>query len=162
MRNPGDCLCRRRGGHCCRGGKNAAVGKRCGDILSRRETHYNLRLQSMSSHIRAGVVGVGSIGKNHARIYSELPEVEFSAILDTNRETATAVSTQYGISAVTDLSEFAELVDVATVATPTPDHYETGKFLLNRGKHLLIEKPITETPEQAQELVTRAKEGSLS
>jgi predicted dehydrogenase len=115
----------------------------------------------MSSHIRAGVVGVGSIGKNHARIYSGLPEVEFSAILDTNRETATAVSTQYGISAVTDLSELAELVDVATVATPTPDHYATGKFLLNRGKHLLIEKPITETPEQAQELVKLAKERSL-
>jgi predicted dehydrogenase len=115
----------------------------------------------MSSHIRAGVVGVGSIGKNHARIYPGLPEVEFSAIFDTNRETATAVSTQYGVSAVTDLSEFAELVDVATVATPTPDHYETGKFLLNHGKHLLIEKPITETPEQAQELVKLAKERSL-
>jgi predicted dehydrogenase len=115
----------------------------------------------MSSHIRAGVVGVGSIGKNHARIYPGLPEVEFSAILDTNRETAAAVSTQYGVSAVTDLSEFAELVDVATVATPTPDHYETGKFLINHGKHLLIEKPITETPEQAQELVKLAKERSL-
>ena len=73
----------------------------------------------MSSHIRAGVVGVGSIGKNHARIYPGLPEVEFSAILDTNRETATAISTQYGANAVTDLSEFADLVDVATVATPT-------------------------------------------
>jgi predicted dehydrogenase len=115
----------------------------------------------MSSQIRAGVVGVGSIGKNHARIYSGLPGVEFSAILDTNRETATAISTQYGAVAVTDLFEFAELVDVATVATPTPDHYETGKFLLNRGKHLLIEKPITETPEQAQELVKLAKERSL-
>ncbi len=115
----------------------------------------------MSSHIRAGVVGVGSIGKNHARIYPGLPEVEFSAILDTNRETATAVSAQYGANAVTDLLEFAALVDVATVATPTPDHYETGKFLLNHGKHLLIEKPITETPEQAQELVKLAKERSL-
>jgi predicted dehydrogenase len=115
----------------------------------------------MSSHIRAGVVGVGSIGKNHARIYPGLPGVEFSAILDTNRETATSVSAQYGVRAVTDLSEFAELVEVATVATPTSDHYETGKFLLNHGKHLLIEKPITETPEQAQELVKLAKERSL-
>jgi UDP-N-acetylglucosamine 3-dehydrogenase len=48
----------------------------------------------MSNPIRAGVVGVGSIGKNHARIYSGLPGVEFSAILDTNAETATAVSQQ--------------------------------------------------------------------
>jgi predicted dehydrogenase len=115
----------------------------------------------MSGPIRAGVVGVGSIGKNHARIYSGLPGVEFSAILDTNRETATAICAQYGVKAASDLSEFAGLIDVATVATPTPDHYETGKFLLAHGKHLLIEKPITETPEQAQELVKLAKERSL-
>jgi len=115
----------------------------------------------MSSPIRAGVVGVGSIGKNHARIYSGLPGVEFSVILDTNAETATAVSQQFGVQTVSELLEFSQLIDVATVATPTPDHYETGKFLLRQGKHLLIEKPITATPEQAQELVKLAKERSL-
>ena len=115
----------------------------------------------MSSHIRAGVVGVGSIGKNHARIYSGLPGVEFSAILDTNPEVANVISQQHGVKAVTDLSEFAGLIDVATVATPTPDHYEVGKFLLRQDKHLLIEKPITETPGQAEELVKLAKERSL-
>ena len=115
----------------------------------------------MSSPIRAGVVGVGSIGKNHARIYSGLPGVEFSAILDTNSETATAVSQQFGVQTVAELMEFSRLIDVATVATPTPDHYATGKFLLCQGKHLLIEKPITATPEQAQELVKLAKERSL-
>jgi predicted dehydrogenase len=61
----------------------------------------------------------------------------------------------------TTLLEFADLVDVATVATPTPDHFEVGKFLLGKGKHVLIEKPITETPGQAQELVRAAKERSL-
>src|SRR5271155_5218440 len=115
----------------------------------------------MSGLTRAGVVGVGSIGKNHARIYSDLPRVEFSAIFDTNPETAKLVSDQYGAKPVTDLSEFAELVDVATVATPTPDHYDIGKFLLTKGKHLLIEKPITETPKQAEELVKLAKERAL-
>jgi predicted dehydrogenase len=115
----------------------------------------------MSSPIRAGVVGVGSIGKNHARIYSDLPDVEFSAILDTNPEIARAVSRKHGVKAVTDLSEFAQLIDVATVATPTRDHFEVGKFLLGQGKHLLIEKPITETSIQAEELVKLAKEHSL-
>jgi predicted dehydrogenase len=112
----------------------------------------------MNDFIRAGIVGVGSIGKNHARIYSELPGVKFSAILDTNRETADAISRERGVPVATTLEEFASLTDAVTVATPTPHHYEVGKFLLAQGKHLLIEKPITETPEQAQELVRLAKE----
>jgi predicted dehydrogenase len=111
--------------------------------------------------MRAGVVGVGSIGKNHARIYSDLPRVEFSAIFDTNPETAKVISDQYRAKPVSDLAEFAALVDVATVATPTPHHYDVGKFLLTKGKHLLIEKPITETPKQAEELVSLAKERAL-
>jgi predicted dehydrogenase len=112
----------------------------------------------MNEFIRAGIVGVGSIGKNHARIYSEFPGVKFSAILDANREVADAISREQGVPAATTLEEFASLVDAATVSTPTPHHYEIGKFLLDRGKHLLIEKPITETPEQALELVKLAKE----
>jgi predicted dehydrogenase len=112
----------------------------------------------MNQVIRAGIVGAGSIGRNHARIYSELPGVNFSAILDTNRETADAVSREHKVRAATTIEEFAGLVDVATVATPTSHHYEIGKFLLGQKKHLLIEKPITETSEQAQELVKLAKE----
>src|SRR6202047_5446655 len=112
----------------------------------------------MNDFIRAGIVGVGSIGKKHARIYSELPGVKFSAIFDTNLETADAISRERGVPVATTLEEFASLTDLVTIATPTPHHYEIGKFLLGRGKHLLIEKPITETPEEAQELVRLAKE----
>ncbi len=101
----------------------------------------------MSEFIRLGIVGVGSIGKNHARIYSALPGVKFSAILDTNTEAADATSQEQSVPVATTLEEFASLVDAATVSTPTPHHYEIGKFLLKHGKHLLIEKPITETPE---------------
>ena len=115
----------------------------------------------MNQFIRVGIVGVGSIGKNHARIYSALPGVEFSAILDTNREAAEATSQEQGVAVATSLEEFASLVDAATVSTPTPHHYEIGKFLLSHGKHLLIEKPITETPDQALELVKLAKERAV-
>ena len=115
----------------------------------------------MSEFIRLGIVGVGSIGKNHARIYSALPGVKFSAILDTNTEAAEATSQEQSVPVATTLEEFASLVDAATVSTPTPHHYEIGKFLLNHGKHLLIEKPITETPEQALELVKLAKERAV-
>jgi predicted dehydrogenase len=112
----------------------------------------------MNDFIRVGIVGVGSIGKNHARIYSELPGVKFSAILDTNREAADATSQEQDVPVAATLEEFASLVDAATVSTPTSHHYEVGRFLLDQGKHLLIEKPITETPEQAMELVKLAKE----
>ena len=70
-------------------------------------------------------------------------------------------SQEQSVPVATTLEEFASLVDAATVSTPTPDHYEIGKFLLNHGKHLLIEKPITETPEQALELVKLAKERAV-
>ena len=112
----------------------------------------------MNDFIRVGIVGVGSIGKNHARIYSGLPGVKFAAILDINREAAEATSQEQGVPVAANLEEFANLVDAATVSTPTPDHYEIGKFLLAQGKHLLIEKPIAEAPEQALELVKLAKE----
>ena len=113
---------------------------------------------------KTGIVGVGHIGKFHARIYSELAaagEANFTAVFDTNLENAQAVAEQYGAKAVATLEEFATLVDCASVATPTPYHFNTAQFLLNRGVHLLIEKPITETTEQAQKLVALAQEKQL-
>jgi len=121
-------------------------------------------LSQFMTKIRSGIVGVGHIGKFHSRIYSELTaagETDFTAIFDTNFENAQAVATQYGTRAVASLEEFATLVDCASVATPTPFHYDTAAYLLERGIHLLIEKPITETTEEAQKLVALAREKLL-
>jgi predicted dehydrogenase len=106
--------------------------------------------------IRAGVVGPGSIGINHARIYSELPDCELVAIYDANRANAQKAASKYGGMPCTSLEEFAELVDVASVATPTESHHEVGTFLLNKGKHLLIEKPIATNTAQALDLAATA------
>jgi predicted dehydrogenase len=115
----------------------------------------------MSKRIRVGVLGVGSIGKNHARICAGLPNADFTAILDANPDAGEAVSREYGVPVAGNLEEFAENVDAATVATPTPAHYEMASFLLRRGKHVLVEKPITETPEEAKVLVDLARERGL-
>jgi predicted dehydrogenase len=115
----------------------------------------------MSELIRVGVIGVGSIGRNHARICAELPGAKFSAVFDINREAADAIAAQFGAKVANSLEEFLSLVDAATVAAPTAVHYEIGQALLNRGKHVLIEKPITETTEQAEDLVRLARERSL-
>jgi len=106
--------------------------------------------------IRAGVVGPGSIGINHARIYSELPDCELVAVYDANRAYAERAAAKYGGKPCTSLEEFAALVDIASVATPTESHHEVGTFLLNKGKHLLIEKPIATNTAQALDLAATA------
>jgi predicted dehydrogenase len=111
--------------------------------------------------IRVGVVGVGHIGSNHARIYHEISPTNFTAIYDVDSGRASSIAKKYGVTVAKSLSQFAELVDAASVATPTSAHYETAQALLSSGKHLLIEKPITENPKQATELTDLAARGGL-
>src|SRR3954451_3163366 len=110
---------------------------------------------------RVGVVGTGHIGRNHARILAELSGAGFTAIFDSNTSTAQEIARQHGGQAATSLAEFADLVDAATIATPTPSHFAIAKFLLERGKHVLVEKPITETTADARALAALASERGL-
>src|SRR6476646_1399781 len=87
---------------------------------------------------RVGVVGVGHIGKNHARLYSDLAGGQFTAIYDTDRAVAQERAAEFGVKAMRSLEEFAEQVDAASVATPTGTHFEIARVLLSRGKHLLV------------------------
>jgi predicted dehydrogenase len=102
--------------------------------------------------LRVGVVGVGHIGTNHARLYAEMPNAEFSAIYDVDMARANLIGRKYGVLPAKSLEEFSELVDAASIATPTSSHHSVAHHLLTRGKHLLIEKPITENPKEASEL----------
>jgi predicted dehydrogenase len=111
--------------------------------------------------IRAGVVGTGSIGRNHARILAELTSCEFTAIYDTNEATAREMASKYGAKSCTSLDEFIANVDAATVATPTPSHFPIGTALLEAGKHLLVEKPITENTADARALAQLAADRCL-
>ena len=113
------------------------------------------------STFRLGVVGTGSMGRNHARIFSEMPGAKFTAVLDTREETARDIAGKYGAQPFSDLAAFADHVDAVTVATPTVTHFDIAKALLERGKHVLVEKPFTETPEQARELCDIAQERKL-
>ncbi|MFZ4115500.1 MAG: Gfo/Idh/MocA family oxidoreductase [Chthoniobacterales bacterium] len=106
--------------------------------------------------INVGVVGIGHIGINHARIYSELPHCHLVAILDADKRAAEKAAAKYGGKACSSLEEFSHLVEAATVATPTESHHEIGSYLLGEGKHLLIEKPLADTTERAQDLAAIA------
>jgi len=110
---------------------------------------------------RVGVVGVGHIGSNHARLYAEIPAADFTAGYDVDLARASAIAKKYGVAAAKSLEEFAELVDAASVSTPTSSHHQIALALLRRGKHLLIEKPIAENPQDATELAELAARNQL-
>jgi len=110
---------------------------------------------------RVGVVGVGHIGSNHARLYAEIPAADFTAVYDVDLARAGAIAKKYGVAAAKSLEEFAELVDAASVSTPTSSHHQIALALLRRGKHLLIEKPIAENPQHATELAELAARNQL-
>ena len=116
---------------------------------------------SSTNKVRAGVAGIGAMGKNHARIYSELESSELTAIFDLNKDLANELASQYGGKVVDSMEEFISLVDAATIATPTVTHREIGCALLYAGKHVLMEKPISDSVDDATALIDLAHEKGL-
>ena len=108
--------------------------------------------------IRAGVVGAGHMGQYHILAFMELWDVELVGIADTDEAKAREVAATYGISAFSDHRRLAELVDVVTVAVPTEHHFDVTRDLLEAGVHVLVEKPMTPTLEEAKELFRLARQ----
>lgn len=108
--------------------------------------------------VRVGVFGVGRLGGFHTRIYSELPEVELVGIYDTDAARAAEVAEEYGTKVWTDPAALMDAVEAASVVVPTDRHLEVAGPMLKRGLHLLVEKPIAASLEEAEELVTLAQE----
>jgi predicted dehydrogenase len=111
--------------------------------------------------VRVGVVGVGHIGREHARIYSQLPDVDFVGLYDLDTQVAEKVAQRHGVKTFHTAQALAEVVDAATVATPTNTHHELAGLFLGLGKHVLVEKPITDNTEQAKALVDLAHQKNL-
>jgi len=111
--------------------------------------------------LRVGVVGVGHIGSKHARIYSELPAADLVAIYDIDHARSEKIAAEYNAKAVASLNEFAGMIDAASIATPTSAHFSIARDLLAQGKHLLVEKPITEKTSDARELAHLAAQNAL-
>src|SRR6266478_3023543 len=112
-------------------------------------------------NLRVGVVGVGHIGSNHARLYSEIRSAEFTAVYDVDPISNRTIAIKFGPTPAKSLDEFIGLVDAASVATPTNTHYEIARSLLAKGKHVLVEKPITDNTEHAAELADLAARNEL-
>ncbi|RJP38976.1 MAG: gfo/Idh/MocA family oxidoreductase [Desulfobacteraceae bacterium] len=111
--------------------------------------------------IRVGVVGVGYLGKFHAEKYSRMGDVELVGVVDPDRDQADAVAKNVGTAAFYDAADLFGNVDAVSVAAPTPLHHEIGKSFLERDIDVLIEKPITRTVEEADELIAIADSRNL-
>ena len=111
--------------------------------------------------LRVGVVGVGHIGSNHARLYAEIPSAEFTAVYDVEPSRSRTIASKFGAAPAKSLDDFIAMVDAASVATPTNTHYEVARALLAKGKHVLIEKPITDNTAHATELAEVAAHSGL-
>ncbi|AJE03720.1 Gfo/Idh/MocA family protein [Geobacter pickeringii] len=112
----------------------------------------------MSGTIRTAVIGVGYLGQFHAEKYASLPESELVGVVDSDRARADEVAAKVGTVSYTDYRELLDKVDAVSIVVPTQYHHEVAKAFLARGVHVLLEKPITTTVEEADELIRLADE----
>jgi predicted dehydrogenase len=110
--------------------------------------------------VRIAVVGAGDFGRNHARVYRELPEAELVGIVDANAERAAQIAKEFSAEVFPDIESLAGRVDAASVAVPTIDHARIGCRLLALGIDVLVEKPIAASLAEADELLCAAKRGA--
>jgi predicted dehydrogenase len=114
----------------------------------------------MVSPVNVAVLGVGSLGKQHARIYAALAaagSVNFTGVYDVSAETARKCAEKYRVRAFASASEAATAAEVLSIVTPTSTHFDLARMLLQQGKHVLVEKPMTDDTAQAAELVQLAQ-----
>lgn len=111
--------------------------------------------------IKCAVVGAGYLGKFHAQKYATLPDCELVAVVDVDAHAAAEVARQYGAASFTDYREVLDIVEAASIVVPTTYHHAVSKDFLEAGVHLLVEKPMTVTIAEADELIALAGQKEL-
>ena len=113
--------------------------------------------------LRIGVVGVGVMGSNHARVFAGLPGVQLVAVADPDSKQAEFVANTLGCDAVSTVEELLDLgVDALTIAAPTHLHHSIALTCIARGVHVLVEKPIASTVEQGRDIIAAAREAGVT
>jgi predicted dehydrogenase len=111
--------------------------------------------------MKIAVIGAGSMGKNHLRVVEQIPGLELTCVVDTDPQTLAEREETHHIPGYDHYKKIPENIDAVMVSTPTENHYEIARYFLKRGKHVLVEKPVTNLEEEAQELIDLAREGGL-
>ena len=115
----------------------------------------------MSQTLKIAVIGVGHLGKWHADKYAASPDCDLLAVVDNNPKNAEQIAQKHGTRAVSDYHDILSQVDAVSLAVPTSLHYKIARDILEAGIHCLIEKPITETIEEASTLIEIAQKNRL-
>ena len=110
----------------------------------------------MSKKMKVGVIGVGNLGQHHARIYASLPEVELIGIVDKDEKRAKNIADKLHTTVFTSTTELLDAIDAVSIVVPTPLHFMIAKEATEKKVHCLIEKPITTTLAEADELIRLA------
>ena len=116
----------------------------------------------MSKAVNIGVIGVGHLGQHHARILNEIEGANLVGISDVNEEAGKAQAEKYGVKYFKDFRELANHVEAVTVVVPTFLHHDVAKYFLENNIHTFIEKPITKTLQDANDLVATAGKKQLT
>ena len=113
--------------------------------------------------LKVGVIGVGSMGKNHVRSYAALKNIcNLIGVYDVDQQLAQEIADSYGVKSFSSLDKLMEEVDAVNIATPTTTHFDIAKKALNNNLHILLEKPITDTIDEAEKLLQEASEKNLT
>ncbi len=111
--------------------------------------------------VRIGIIGVGYLGTQHARILSYLEGAELRGVADIDLKKAMIIGNRHGVPYYQNFTDILDEIDAAIVAAPTSEHFSITERLLKEGKSVLVEKPMTDTVEQGEELVSLAKKNKL-
>src|SRR3989344_5586490 len=111
--------------------------------------------------LRVGVAGVGYLGRIHARIYASMPDVELVGVADINEKAAREIAQLHGCHAFADARDLLGNVDAVSIVVPTVYHSQVAKPFIERGVHMLMEKPIAPTYEESAELVKLAERAGV-
>lgn len=111
--------------------------------------------------MNVGIVGLGHLGKIHLKLLSEIPQFKVSALYDIDKQVIANLSYQNDVKSCNSYDELLELCDVVLIITPTPTHFELASKAIKRGKHVFIEKPATDNPDDTKILINLAKEAAV-
>lgn len=115
----------------------------------------------MGEKVKVGVFGVGVLGRHHARIYSEIEDVQLVGVYDRDPDRAAEVAAAYGTRRFDSMADLASAIEAASIAVPTDKHFEFASALIAAGVHVLVEKPIAATTTEAENMVDMAQRAEV-